>query len=253
MQKGLKSQKKYQEYLQKSYEESLDMLSGEKTGAGLDRISKMGYNDFERFLVENGIAGKEAETHYRMMFDAIKTSGDIARNVYKLEGKEYDKWMIDNHGLIQNQLQQMMLSGQSKEHPGNKLHVDIQLKKLKERQKQLQENMDLSLSKYNKKFAKESKNYNAYLKKVIEKAFPGKRYDVIPSTLDFKRKVESKEEGGTWEESMNAFISADGKRIFIDGERALRNKSVTDGIHETVHMLLFDYLKETVTRDGRKE
>ena len=251
MQKGLNSQKKYEEYLQKSYEESLDMLSGEKTAAGLDRISKMGHNDFERFLVENGIAGKEAETHYRVMFDAIKVAGDMAKNIYKLEGKEYDRWMMDNHRLVQNQLQQMMLGNQSRENPGNKSHVDIQLKKLKERQKQLQENMDLSLSKYNKKFAKESKNWNSYLKKVIESSFKDKRYVEIPSTLDFKKQVE--EDGGTWEEAMNAYISADGKRIFIDGERALKNKSLTDGIHEITHMLLFDYLKETVTRDGRKE
>ena len=96
-------------------------------------------------------------------------------------------------------------------------------------------------------FKQRLKDYNNYLKEVIEAE--GKGYENMESTDKFKAQVEI--DGGKWELGMNAYISKDGKRIFIDGEQAVKNKSLTEGLHEVTHMLLFNHLKTTNSKGER--
>jgi hypothetical protein len=249
MQKGLKSEAKYREYLKNSYSMASDMLSAGKSPEQLDRIGKMSVTDFEGFLLEKGIKGKPAELHYTILFNSIKNAIALNKGLYRLEGKAYDNYIKDRFELTQKELQLEMLQVRAKDAPGHKSRIKSEIKDLKEQIDFLTEEIKVNEKSYSKDFERRLKNYNKHLKETIEAE--GKTYEGLESTESFKAMVESKEIGGQWEMGMNAFISKDGKKIFVDLEQANKNKSLTEGLHEVTHMLLYNHLK-TVNSKGER-
>ena len=48
-----------------------------------------------------------------------------------------------------------------------------------------------------------------------------------------------------WNDSMMAFTTPDGKRSYVNRDAAMRNWSLSEGLHEVTHMLLKNYFKES--------
>ena len=278
MKKGVKSDLKYREYLKKSYKIAEDMLAASKSGKQIDAIGKMGYEDFELFLIEKGIAGKPAEGHYRAMFAAAKTAKEVGTHLYKLKGKTYDSYLERRFEIEQKQMQVEMLKHQIKLDPAGKAQLKLKQKRLEERIKDLVESIDIADGKLGRSLEKRLKLENEYLEKVVKDK--GKSYKSLSSTEmkkvvneesrkdkirelekflkegkitkeQFEKYKKEVEKTNYYEEGINAFISTDGKRIYVDFERALEVKSLGQGLHEVTHMLLWDYMKTTDASGNR--
>ena len=162
------------------------MLSVDKSGKQIDAIGKMGYEDFELFLIEKGIAGKSAEGHYRAMFSAAKTAKEMGTHLYKLKGKTYDSFLERRFEIEQKQMQVEMLKNQIKLDPAGKAQLKLKQKRLEERIKDLAESINIADGKLGRSLEKRLKLENEYLEKVVRDK--GKSYKSL-SSAEMKKVV----------------------------------------------------------------
>ena len=251
---------KYEDYLQKEFletnafeqlrtgvenmtPEALEKI-GSRYGLGPDGLAviyeKLGikpdsqtaqYYDFVVQQIQQGVSRLDVLGIPKTTKKGKKARADYLKNVHEL-------------GFNQMKIQE--LQANSKENSNNKEKNDLQIKKIKESNKELLEKLENVENNFHKDFKQKLKRENDYLKEVVEGQ--GKDYKTS-NTKKFKENVEK--EGGSWEEGMGAFISKDGRRIYVDKQFAYKVKSLGKGIHEVAHMLLIDSFK-TTNKEGNR-
>ena len=188
------------------------------------------------------------------MFIAAKTAKEMGTHLYKLKGKTYDSFLERRFEIEQKQMQVEMLKNQIKLDPAGKAQLKLKQKRLEERIKDLAESINIADGKLGRSLEKRLKLENEYLEKVVRDK--GKSYKSISSAEmkkvvneesrrdkiqqlekflkegkitkeQFEKYKKEVEKTDYYEEGTNAFISTDGKRIYVDGERAFKNNKIS--------------------------
>jgi len=264
---------KYDDYLLKEFLETdafnqlrqgIDNMSSEQ----LELIgSRYGMTDqaLSALYYKLGIKpGSETADYYDYVVRQIR-SGVERLDFFKIpktskKGKKArEEYLKSMHEVSFNEMKITQLQADSKENPNNKLKNDTEIKNLKETNKELYENITNTEKKFHENFKDYLKRENDYLKKIVTEyggqvskktGKPTKFSYKALNTKAFKNAIEKKE-NGKWDDSMGAFISADGKRIYIDKQKAYKEKSLGKGLHEIGHLILFSHLKTTNKKGER--
>ena len=259
-----RAENKYDDYLLKEFLETdafnqlrqgIDDMSGEE----LDLIgSEYGLTPESLAVMYNKLGikpGSSTAQYYDYVVQQIQVGVNRLNSfgipkTSKKGKKAREDYLKNVHEVGFNEMKIKELQADSKKNPNNKLKNDTNIKKIKETNKELYEKIDNTENNFHKNFKERLKHENDFLKEVVEgQGEKGEYKYEATNTKKFKENVKKK--GGKYDESMGAFISPDGKSIYVDKQKAYNEKSLGKGIHEVGHMLLFNHLK-TTNKNGKR-
>ena len=171
------------------------------------------------------------------LYEVVKSSYNFA-NAAKLErGSEARKvFMEGKYKLAHNIARVKGLKNMLKENPLD-IKIKYEIEKLEAENKLLEANIKEQYKHYEAEWAKRLDKQLAHDKKIAERL--GVQFNILNDQM-----YQSAAEKEGFDKEGEAFISQ-GKRIYINRDRALAVRNLGVGLHEITHKVLWNHLKET--------
>ena len=246
---------KYREFLQEQYlaKGLFDrMRAGNLTNEEIEMVGELTpesmYHIYDMLNIK---PGSSQQMYYEYVVRATSNLVSNLNNAGITKGSPARATYIKNSlEGITNTYKIESLQKDTQENPSNKQKNNIEIKRLKEVNKKLAEQIQTDLKKFNIDFKKLLDAELASAK--IEAKKIGFTFDVVGDKR-YKRALEENNKNTESNRKAAGFIA--GKKIFINRKNAIKQRNLGVGMHEVVHALLKNSLKGKdgkISKDGMK-
>jgi len=238
--KAMKEANEYDTYLQDMYISAQALRTGDFKPGDRDKFGEMTRTELEMFLNDTGVkSGSEKDMYYRATYESLSYATNLVNAAGLTKGNVARETYLKNFLEVQTNIHRIdYLKEQAKENPSKKLENDRKIKKIKQKNKELEVEVDKSMEGFEKEY-KKLMNAELAAAKVIANQLGSSFKIVGKKGYDAALKKAGKEAEGLGSE---AFIYKN--TIYVNRKAAIANRNLGVGLHELTHRILKDSLKE---------